>query len=187
MAEIVVRAIIEMLGKPKAHIEKTLHDYVQKLKDDKIKIQKEKFEEPKPQGELFSVFVELEIQFKSFNEVMDFCLTSLPSSIEIIDPDPLAISAHDLTASLTDLQGHLHEVDMLIKDLRAKGELIDRNAIALFRNFIVHLVNQKPHTLVELSKILGIGEKELRPFLDRMVEMNLVLPDGDLYKPASKE
>ena len=38
MADIIIRTIIEMLGKPKEHIEKTLHDYVEKLSDGNITI-----------------------------------------------------------------------------------------------------------------------------------------------------
>ncbi|MBI4449279.1 hypothetical protein HY641_04620 [Candidatus Woesearchaeota archaeon] len=181
MAELLVRAIVEMLGKPKEHIEKTLKDYVAKLRASKVQILNEEFAKAKSAGQLFSAFVELEIRFKNLNELMNFCITSLPSSVEVIGEETLCVPASDLTSSLTDLQGHLHELDMILKNERAKNEIIDRNAVALFRNFILHLVSNKPHKIDELSKILGIKSEDLKPFLDRMVEMNLIKPQGQEY------
>ncbi|MEK6874992.1 MAG: hypothetical protein AABX52_04560 [Nanoarchaeota archaeon] len=182
---LITRSIIEMLGKPKEHIEETLHNYVNKLKQEKLKILHEEYADAKEQGLFFSVFVELEIEFDSITDLINFCIDSLPSSVEIIEPESVTIEAANLTAALTDLQGHLHELDMVIKELHAKTDLIDRNAVALFRNIIVHLLHQKPYSKEELSAILGIKANELEPFLDRMVEMNLIIPKDNLYTSVS--
>ena len=77
---IVTRAIIEMLGSPKEHLEKTLKGYVEKWKEDGIKIRKEHFEEPKEEGKMFHSFVELEIEFEKTAEILGFALDALPAS-----------------------------------------------------------------------------------------------------------
>ncbi len=178
---ILVRAIIEMLGKPKEHIEDTLKKYVQKLRDDKIKIKKEKFAQAQPNGDYFSTFSELEIEFANISEIMNFCITSLPSSIEIISPDTLMIDSPDMTGAFVDLQGHLHDIDMLIKNLRAQLEILDKNAVALLRNFVVHHVSHQAMALTDLAGVLGIKEKDLKPFLDRMIEAHLIREEDGKY------
>ena len=105
MGEIHVRTILEMMGAPKEYIEKTLKDYIEKLKKD-LNIVKEDYEEAKEQGKMFSAFCELEIKFKDILELLDFCFEALPSSIEILSPENLSYKSNDFTDFLNDLQLH---------------------------------------------------------------------------------
>lgn len=182
-----IRTIIEMLGKPKEHIETTLANYVKKLHKDGIKITKETFAPAKENGELFSTFCELEIDFEDMQEIQDFCLNNMPSSVEVIAPDEITMPASEATSLFTDLAGHIHQVDMALKERNAKLEILDRNAVALLRNFILHHISTGPKQIGELAKVLGIRDKELAAFLDRMIEMNLIVKEGDSYTLAKKQ
>ncbi len=134
---ILVRTIIEMMGAPKEHIEKTLKDYVEKLKTDKeISIVKEEIAPAKEQGKLFSVFAELDIRFRTAQKLVDFCFDSMPSSVEIIEPSQLTLDAGELSDTLNDMQAKIHRNDMIVKTLKAKGSLVDKNAKSLLRNFV---------------------------------------------------
>ena len=169
-----VRCIIEMMGAPKEHVEATLKKYVAKWKEEGIKIKKEHYEPMQEKGKLWATFVELEVQFQNLAELMGFCLDALPASIEIVDPESLETNAQDVTALLNDMLGRVHEADMVVKNMRSKMALLDKNTLQTFRNFILHIVKQEAKTVQELSKIVGVMEADLKAFLDKMVEENLL-------------
>ena len=159
------RAIIEMLGAPKTYIEKTLQNYVQKLKKEGASISEETYAEATPTDKLFTTFAEFTIVFNNLNNLLTFCFESMPSSIEIIEPDALALPSNELTSFLCDLQARLHEADMVIKTINAKYKTLDTNATNVFYNFIKYLLQQGSKTPMELATLLGITEKEVLPFL----------------------
>ena len=153
MAKIVARVIIEMLGAPKEYIEKTLTDYIAKLKKDGIKIIKEEVEPAKKQNELFSTFVELDIEFEKLDDLMGFCFDSMPSSVEILEPEELKRTSTDLSNHLNDLQAKLHEVDMVVKTTRAQNAVLDKNAMNVV---IVASNNAVPISKIEIT-IASLG------------------------------
>jgi predicted transcriptional regulator len=168
---VLAKVIIEMLGAPKEHIEKTLKDYVEKLKDDKdIEIAKEEFAPAEEQNKLFSTFAELEIRFKNAQKLVDFCFDSMPSSVEIIEPESITINSAGLTETLNDIQAKLHNSDMVIKTLRAKNTILDKNAKKILRNFVSYMIEGKEKTIEELSSKMGISAQHLKPFLEELVK-----------------
>lgn len=182
MQSIHCRAIIEMLGAPKDYIEKTLRNYVQKLKNDGKAIIKEHYEEAAPQeGGMFATFCELELNFTKPKELITFCFESMPSSIEIIEPEALAISNHDLTNFLNDLQAHLHEADMIVKTLHAQQQHLDTNATHVFYNFITHILKNGPKTKDDLALIVGMPSKDLLPFLNQLIEKERIREENGTY------
>ena len=178
--EITVNAILEMLGAPKEYIERLMKEYVKRLKKEGLKVEREFYAEAKEQGKLFTTFAELSIKFKNLKELLDFCFDSMPSSIEITSPKHISIDTGVFTDYLNDLQAKLHEVDMIVKTLRAQKKLLDQNAINIFKNFIKHLL-EKPKELKELSEKTGIEEKELKPFLKNLEEKGFIKFDGQKY------
>ncbi|MBW2973234.1 hypothetical protein KY346_02485 [Candidatus Woesearchaeota archaeon] len=180
MAKIKARVIIEMLGAPKEYIEQTLTNYLEKLRTDGIKIVNEVKEEAKKQGELFSTFAELDIEFEKIEDLFGFCFDSMPSSVEILEPEELKISAADFSNYLNDLQAKLHEVDMVVKTTRAQNAVLDKNAMNVFKNFIKFICKEK-HTTEEMSKIVGIESKQLQKFVDILIKENKLKKEGDKY------
>jgi len=177
--EIHARTILEMLGGPKEYIEKTLKEYVQKLKKD-LTIIKEDYEEAKEQGTLFSTFAELEIQFKDMGQLFDFCFEALPSSIEILQPDEIAYSSNQWSNFLNDLQSRLHEADMVVKSVRAQNKVLDKNATAILQNLIKHVVKE-PKTTEELAGISGLEPKNIKAFADELVKKGMIIEKDGRY------
>lgn len=177
------RIILEMLGAPKEYIEKTLKDYVAKLKNEGFIISKENYEEAVPQDKLFSTFAELEITFKNLQELLNFCFEALPSSVEILEPTTMTLQSATLTGFLNDLQARLHDADMIVKSVRAHNKILDTNALAVFHNFILHILNQAPRTLHELATVVGAQANELKPFLNKLIENNKIQFNGNTYLP----
>ena len=112
---------------------------------------------------------------------MGFCLDALPASVEIIEPEHFQQDANALNGILNDLVGRLHETDMVVKNLRSQIELLDRNTVQTFRNFIKFSLKDTNLTAEELSTIVGVDLTPLKPFLDKMVEENLLRVSDDKY------
>ena len=128
-----VRAILmlEILGKPKEHIKKTLAEIVKKLGEEKdVEIKEKKIAEPKKlegeeiKQELFTSFAEIELE-TSLNKLVAICFGYMPSHLEIIYPEDLKIKNADLNMMLNELTRRLHQYDEL-----AKGMIIERQILA---------------------------------------------------------
>lgn len=179
-----VRTIIEMMGAPKEHIDKVLKDYVEKLKKvEDFKIVKEKFTEPEEQGEYFSTFVELEIIFKDMLTILDFCFEAMPSSIEIIDPDHLSLPTSYFTDFLNDLQAKMHQMDMVVKQARAEKQHLDKNAVHVFRNFILYVLKDGPTDKDAIAEAVGTKAEQVKPFIDLLIAEDAIeLVEGNKYR-----
>lgn len=184
--KIEIRAIIEMLGAPKEHIEQTLKEYVTKLKEEGKKVNSEIYTPAEQKGKFFSTFVEIELDFEKMEHVLDFCFDSMPSSIEIMSPEKLHFDSSLLTGFLNDFQAKIHQVDSLIKDTSAKQQLLDNNAVNILHNFVYHLLNESEKTIEQISKKIGISEKETKSFLQVMIEKGLIIENGNKYSLTPK-
>ena len=69
-----VRTIIELVGKPKEHIEKTLKDYIKQIKD-KYLVTSDVFEKAEEKDNFFTAFAELEILMKNTEEIIFFAFS----------------------------------------------------------------------------------------------------------------
>ena len=176
------RVIIEMLGGPKEHIEKTLRAFVDDLKQNpELEITKEDYVEAEPQDKLFSTFVELELWFKNVNTLIAFCFDAMPSSVEIIEPDEFFIRSPEFAGLLNDLQAKIHRVDMVIKQLRAENDVIKKNTHKLLKNLIILSLEKGGQSCETISTHIGIGKEELSKFLEELVSKGSLHKKGDLY------
>jgi hypothetical protein len=184
----VVRAICELLGAPKEHIDATMKTLVEKAKSlPDAKVLKEKvFEAKEHDNGLFSSFVELEISFKKFNGLMDFCFNFMPSSIEIVEPEKFSIDAQTINAWINELQGRLHQVDKVAKESTLYRTAINKQIAALVRtNILTHLMHG-PLEPKSLSDYVGINEASIKPFIDMLVKNKQIKLEGEKYTLAKK-
>lgn len=177
------RVILEMLGKPKEHIENTLKSYVQKIKEDSsLMVVKEDFADSQEQDSMWSTFVELEIVFKDIKKLLPFCFDYMPSSVEIIKPKDILILNHELSDFLNDLQAKLHNVDMIAKQLRAANTVLKKNLNTSLKNVILLSFSVKKNlSLDEISKFSGIKKEELNPFLEQLIKEGRLIKEGNGY------
>jgi hypothetical protein len=176
------RVIIEMLGSPKDHLEKTIHDYVAALHKEKtLTVISEDFAEAEERNKLFSTFVELELEFNNVVNLIDFCFESMPSSVEITSPETLVFDAPRLTSLLNDLQARLHQVDMSMKTLSAQTSVVDRNAMNVLHNFIKYVVKTGEKTADEIAAATGLPVDHIGTFLENMVADGKLKSNGGKY------
>lgn len=171
--KILARVIIEMLGTPKEHLEKTMQTFLEKIKGE-LQVKKVHVEPAIEQDTYFSIFAEIEIYFPKLESIFGFCFDNMPSSIEILEPQILTFKNHALSNALNDLQAKNHQNDMLIKNLKSTNQLLDQNAMNLFRNFVKYITKEEGKSVDEISQAISIPVKEVQPFINRLVEANVI-------------
>lgn len=176
------RILIEMVGKPKEHVEKTLKDYVSQIeKTDKIKVTKKNFAELKEIEGLWSTFVELEGYFKGFSTLIGFCFDYMPSSVEVLAPEHMIFTNLASTQMLNDLQSKLHTMDMMLKKLNNENEFMRSNLDLLLKNYITVLLHAKRLTIEQLSDLMGLPKEGLVNYLENLIKQEKIKKEGNEY------
>ncbi|MEM0231254.1 MAG: hypothetical protein QXW00_00540 [Candidatus Woesearchaeota archaeon] len=179
---VLARAIIEILGAPKEYLQEAMKAILEDIKKhDYLKVEREELFEPKESGKLFTSFMELELRFKNLEYLFGFCIDYLPASIEILEPERLEYGAAELTQSINDLLAKLHRIDAALKEKTAENEVLERNAMLLFRNNVIITLGDKKMKINEISRMVGISEEQLKPFLDIWIKEGFIKCDNDLY------
>ncbi len=180
------RAILEVLGKPKEHVEKTIKVLVEKVKErEEISVLNEKYADIKQEGKtMFSTFVELEMVIKGIAALTGFCFDFMPSSIDIEKPERLTVKNRHISGIFNDMQSKLHNVDMIAKTLRAERDFLKRNLNTMIANIITVLIKLNKNNLEDLSKFTGINEEELEKHLEKLIEEGKIKKEEDVYQLA---
>jgi hypothetical protein len=170
--KVVCRAIIEMMGSPKKHIEDTIKMYVDKIKEDhkNITILNKFISKAKKQkgNELFNVFAELEMEVSGMENLIWFCFDYMPASIEISDPEQLVFNIQDFTAFINDFLAKMHKVDTTLKHFAAENQVLGKNGITLMKNIINIQLKSGPKTPEMLALGAGTPVDHIQKFLDSM-------------------
>ena len=184
-AHIRCRTIIEVLGKPKEHVENAIKEYIEHIKEDsELVVLGEDYSEIQEQGKLWSMFVELDLVIKGTKKLMSFCFEYMPSSIEVVKPEHLIMTNPELSNFLNDLQARLHNVDMIVKQLKAENDYLKHNMNAILHNAILICLKVSRLNLEQLSQITGVDKKELEIFVEKLLKENKVKKENELYSLA---
>src|SRR3989338_8228415 len=176
------RTIIEILGKPKEHVEKTMRMYVDKIKQDsELIFLNVNFSDAEEKDKLWAAFVELEMIVKGIPKLIGFCFDYMPSSIEILKPEEFAMKASTIQDFVNDLQARLHTVDMIVKKQKNENDFMKRNMNAAIRNIILMSLAKNELDKEYLSKITGIKENELDIFLKKLIEEKKIKEENNIY------
>lgn len=175
------KIIIEVLGKPKEHVEKTIRNYVEKIKNDHdLVILKSEFSDAQEKDSLWAIFVELDMVIKGIPKLIAFCFDYMPSSIQVIKPEEFTITNNLIEDFANDLQARLHTVDMLVKNLKNENDFIKKNMNFVIKNIIMVSLAYGSIDKEKLSRITGIEAKELEGFLQNMIkEKNIIEENGN--------
>ncbi len=188
--ELLFRAIIEVLGRPKEHVEKTIKEYLDKLKQDKnYQIISQEIAESKKQEkeEMWVIFAELEVRTASVDNIIGFCFEYMPSMVELIEPSKLTLKDVTISNFLNDLQARLHQVGIMAKQLKSENDFLKKNLAVLVKNYVTVLLNGgKKMTSEQLSKLTGLSKDKLEDFLDQLIDKGEIDLKEDLYSLKKK-
>jgi len=182
------KLIIEIVGKPKEHIEETIKQISEKLKEEK-KITKlnEKIHETKElQEKIFSTFAEVEIAFDTFQKFLDICYEYAPSSIEMLEPEKYTMKTKEIVGLLNDLISRAHNVTAQLREALAKIGILDNNFINLMKRMVVLMVESGPQKISYVSEKLGIPEDKAREFLKLFEKDGVIKVSGDSCELVKK-
>jgi len=198
--KILCRAIVEVVGKPKEHVENAIKTVIDAAKEIKgLKIVKSDIEETKSLkdeklskteekvqkaagGELFSTFAEIEFNASSVDVIASFCFDFLPSSLEIIEPENIELNIQEVSKLMNDLLSKIHNADIAVKRLNFENAALKTNAKLLLRNMIMVSLKNKEKNLDELSNAVGIPSDQLKPFVDSLIEAKFIKEEEGIYK-----
>ena len=170
--------ILEMVGKPKEHVEATLADYIDQIKKSpKYEVISSTTNEAIPVEDsqnLFSTFTEMEVLVLNMRTLFDFCFECMPASIEIIEPTNLSMRPNELSAAVNDLISRIHTLDMESKKLQQQGTIVAENLGIAIKNAIVIYLSQKPRRLEDISVAVGLSEEQLPQVLSQLQKENKV-------------
>ncbi len=188
--KILFRTIIEVLGKPKEHVQKALQDYVEQLKKNpqyNIMHQESAEVQQQEEGELWTTFTELEIQAETVDDIVAFCFNYMPALIEIIEPRELMLKDVQVSQLLSTLQGKLHQVDMVAKQVAVEKEHLQKNMGRLLRNYVVVLLRNGRLNSQQLAKLTGMEQDKMEDVLDQMIDEGKVDLKEGVYFLKKKE
>ena len=130
MKELKARTIIEVLGRPKEHVDKTLSLVKENLSKSKnlsvVKSEIFQGEPLKDHENMFTGFIETDIKVKDLDKLIGFCFDFMPSSVEVLDPDNVGMKSTDINNMLNDLLAKMHQYDMAMKNMYAQNILLKR-------------------------------------------------------------
>src|SRR3989338_8642570 len=184
-AHIICRTIIEVLGKPKEHVENATKEYIEHIKkDSELVVLSQEFSEIMEQGKLWSQFVELDLVIKGAQKLISFCFEYMPSSLEVLKPESLSLANAELSSFLNDLQARLHNVDMIVKQLKAENDFLRHNMNAVLHNTVLICLRMSKLSLEPLSQVTGVEKKELDAFVEKLLKDNKIKKENELYSLA---
>lgn len=176
------KIIIEVLGKPKEHIEKAINEYVEKIKKDTgFIVLNADFAGSEEKEGLWATFVELDIVVKGLPKLIAFCFDYMPSSVEISKPEELLMQKSTIEDLMNDLQARLHTVDMIVKKQKNENEFLKHNLNKAVLNVIQVALSAGSMDMDTLSKVTGIHEKELEVFLESLIKENKIKKENEIY------
>ena len=187
------RAVIELVGKPKEHIESTMKSYLEKIREEKdievvdVQISDIEKRETGAQSEevmkdLWMVFAELDMVMKEPMTLTFFCFDYMPASIEIVEPASLTYSNDNLTEFFNDLQARLHQLDLIAKQLKSEVLFLRKSTKSLLQNYVMVLLRKSTLSSEQLSRLTGVEKGRLEDFLDDLIDQGKIVMDKDKYK-----
>ncbi|MBU1976279.1 MAG: helix-turn-helix domain-containing protein [Nanoarchaeota archaeon] len=181
-----VHVMFEVVGNPKAHVEKAIKTYIAEIKKDpQILVFKEEYAEPVEKDKLWSTFCEADLMVLGLEKLNWLCINYTPASIELIEPDTLTYRNKDLTIWANDLLSKLHEIGIITKSLNQKNKYLEKNISMVIRNCILALV-EEDKTVKQISKALGLSEKNIQQFLNALDAEGKIKKKGTKYVRVSK-
>ncbi len=182
--KILFRTVIEVLGKPKEHVQESIQQYVEQLKKNPkyIVVRQESAEVQQQEGsELWATFTELEIKTDKMEDIIAFCFDYMPAVIEILEPLEIKFKDVQLSQLLNDLQSKLHQVDMVAKQAALESEHLKKNMGRLLKNYVTVLLRNGSMTSTQLSKLTGMEQDKMEDFLDQLIDERKVDLKEGLY------
>ena len=155
--KIKIIVIYEILGRPAEHIKISLEQLIDLIGENPgIKIVQRKVHEPHLidkekakhlplEEELYSTFAEVDIELDNLLLLFALVMNTLPSNIEVVEPEEFRLKNFDLSSLVSDLTIKLHKYDEITKTLM------------LEKNQFIHLIEEMDKEIKRLGGTSPVG------------------------------
>lgn len=128
MVALKAKLIIEILGRPVEHLEKTLSDLIEKMGTEKgVSVLRKEINKPKKVEKaenLWTAFADIELSFESLPVFMNTVITYMPAHIEVYEPDMFKMNAFEMNDFVNFVVSKLHNYDALSKRMMGEREIL---------------------------------------------------------------
>ncbi|MEM4756337.1 MAG: hypothetical protein QW594_04355 [Candidatus Woesearchaeota archaeon] len=178
---ILARVVLEVLGRPKEHVEETRDKLLQQLKEHpQLHVVEEYIAEPKEEeDELFSSFLELGIWFDSPKTLLDFAMLYLPSHIELLEPDAMSMPLHQANELFNDLALKLHTLNKAYQETLFENKELASTLQVVVKNAVIVALSKRPMRLEQLSKLVGVEQEGLSKIVEQLIKENYVIKKAE--------
>jgi DNA-binding Lrp family transcriptional regulator len=181
---ITATAIVQIIGKPKDHLEKVITEVSEKIGE--LGYRSERVEimpvEPLEGNEgLYSGLFEVDLLLKNHEQLFGFIQDFNPTSIEVSDPEEFEMSLADYNGLVTTVASTVQQYDTLLKDRIAEIAVLKQRVDLLTKNLVMISIATGPKRIGVISTETGLAEASLKPYLDALVQNRMIAINGEVY------
>ena len=133
--KITAMMIIEVMGRPKEHLIEILEKMGNDIDNEKdITVVEKKIAEPtlvKDKTDLFTTFMEVEVETTSAMNLFVLMFKYSPAHVEILEPESIVLSNHNLTEALNEVTRRLHKYDEIARVIQMEKQVLENKIKAL--------------------------------------------------------
>ncbi len=118
----IIRFIIEVMGKPSKIVDNTLKEIVKSFSS-RHEVRNVDYADPKKvdNSDLFSAFVEFEFKIDNFEQLFLAVLDYGPTVVEVIEPYEITVKNAELQAALSELVSKFHMLSKAMQVLKLEN------------------------------------------------------------------
>jgi hypothetical protein len=184
-----VLVTFEIIGKPAAHVDKSLKMFLDDIKkhEDKV-VWLEEHAEPAEQttenDEFFGAFAEVDMLIKDLETITWLATDYTPASIEIIEPTSFDVKALVIQNWTNDLLSKLHTIGAGAKSQNSQLEYLKQNLQQLIHNTILLSLGRGAKNVEALAKDTSLTKEALVQHLAKLKEAKKVAEKKGVYSLA---
>ena len=128
--KITAMVVVEVMGRPKEHLVKTLEEIRDKISEEKgMKVLESNIKEPvlvKDKKDLFTSFAEIEVELDQIQFLSILAFKYMPSHLEIISPENIRVSNNEYADTLSEILRRLHKYDELLRVIQMEKKILEK-------------------------------------------------------------
>ena len=125
-----VSLILEVIGKPPGHLVETLENIIKAIDEEKgVEVVEKKVNEPilmKEQKDFYTSFAEIEIKIEEITNLLILILKYMPSHIEVISPEVIALTNNGWNDIFNETARRLHGYDEVARLVQIEKSILEK-------------------------------------------------------------
>jgi hypothetical protein len=174
---------LQMIGKPKEYLVESMNKIITGIESEEKKyaIFETQFFDGDNKENFFTYVCEIKMLFSKPLDIIDFSFDYMPSTIELVDPPNISFSSADFSSFINEMLIKNHDLNMLTKTLSEQGKRLFATQDALLKNITFQSIIYGEKSISKISRNAGVDEKFMENLLNKMVEENTLVKNGDEY------